>query len=211
MLLYGMMYLVLGGNIASSVNSWFIDGFVVIIFIFFAMYYYFSSSEADVENFLGNFFVGLRDFLDKPSSFFTILFFIILKYMFLFILRVPMGDNKPYSVILFEGVVWGLLIFDVFGLVFKYFFGFSIVDLLLNPLITAWNLLPNNTNHPVDISGGVIRRTTDTSGVDISGGRLVTPAAAVTMTAAQRRQRQRSTLCAWSRGAMRRRALRRRC
>lgn len=181
MLLYGMMYLVLGGNIASSVNSWFIDGFAVIIFIFFAMYYYFSSSEADVENFLGNFFVGLRDFLDKPSSFFTILFFIILKYMFLFILRVPMGVNKPYSVILFEGVVWGLLIFDVFGLVFKYFFGFSIVDLLLNPLIDAWNLLPNNANQPVDISGGVIRRKTDASGVDISGGRLVTPKAAVTV------------------------------
>lgn len=156
LLIYGIMYFMLGGNIATTMNSWFIDCFAVMVFIFFVMYYYFSSTETQVENFFGDFFVGLRDFLDKPSSFFTIILFLMLKYMLFYILQIPMDSNKPYSVILFEIIVWGLFIFDIFGLVFKYIFGFSIVDLILNPLIEIWNILPNNLNRPVDISGGYV-------------------------------------------------------
>lgn len=156
LLIYGIMYFILGGNIATTMNSWFIDCFAVMVFIFFVMYYYFSSTEIQVENFFGEFLVGLRDFLDKPSSFFTIILFLILKYMLFYILQVPMDSNKPYSIILFEIIVWGLFIFDIFGLVFKFIFGFSIIDLILNPLIEIWNILPNNLNHPVDISGGYV-------------------------------------------------------
>ena len=163
MLLYGMMYLVLGGNVADVASSWFIDIFMFIIFAFYIFYYYFSKSEAQLEDDIGSFFVWMRDALDAPSSFFSIILFMVLFYMLMYILRVPMGENKPYSVLIIEGHLWVFLVLDIFGLVFNYLFGFSVIDLLLNPIISAWYTLPSNLSQPVDISGGIVKDASATT------------------------------------------------
>lgn len=162
-LLYGMMYLVLGGNIADVASSWFIDIFMFLIFAFYIFYYYFSKTETQLEDDIGSFFVWMRDALDAPSSFFSIILFMVLFYMLMYILRVPMGDNKPYSVLIIEGHLWVFLVLDIFGLVFNYLFGFSVIDLLLNPIISAWYTLPANSSNPVDISGGVVKDASATT------------------------------------------------
>jgi Extracellular link domain len=157
MLFYGIMYFVLGGNISNAISSRVVDIFALIIFVFFVLYYYFGSSEADIENAVGVFLVEARDFLNTPSSIFTMILIIILKYMFMYITGVPMGINKPYSVMLLEGLLWGTFILDVFGVVFKLLFGFSIIDLIFNPLIEIWGLIPMTTPTPttVDLSNNI--------------------------------------------------------
>ena len=162
-LLYGMMYLVLGGNVADVASSWFIDIFMFIIFAFYLFYYYFSKSETELEDDIGSFFVWMRDALDAPSSFFSIILFMVLFYMLMYIIRVPMGENKPYSVLFIEGHLWVFLVLDIFGLVFNYLFGFSVIDLLLNPIIDAWYTLPSNLSQPVDISGGIVKDASATT------------------------------------------------
>jgi Extracellular link domain len=162
-LLYGMMYLVLGGNIADVASSWFIDIFLFLIFAFYIFYYYFSKTETQLEDDIGSFFVWIRDALDAPSSFFSIILIMVLFYMLMYILRVPMGDNKPYSILFIEGHLWVFLVLDIFGLVFNYLFGFSVIDLLLNPIISAWYTLPANSSNPVDISGGVVKDASATT------------------------------------------------
>lgn len=162
-LLYGMMYLVLGGNIANVASSWFIDIFMFLIFTFYIFYYYFSKTETQLEDDIGSFFVWIRDALDAPSSFFSIILIMVLFYMLMYILRVPMGDNKPYSILFIEGNLWVFLVLDIFGMVFNYLFGFSIIDLLLNPIISAWYTLPANSSNPVDISGGIVKDASATT------------------------------------------------
>lgn len=163
MLLYGMMYLVLGGNVADVASSWFIDIFMFIIFAFYIFYYYFSKSETELEDDIGSFFVWIRDALDAPSSFFSIILFTVLFYMLMYIIRVPMGENKPYSVLFIEAHLWIFLVLDIFGLVFNYLFGFSVIDLLLDPIISAWYTLPSNLSQPVDISGGIVKDASATT------------------------------------------------
>ena len=162
-LLYGMMYLVLGGDIADTASSWFIDIFMFVIFAFYIFYYYFSKSETQLEDDIGSFFVWIRDALDAPSSFFSIILFMVLFYMLMYIIRVPMGENKPYSIMFIEAHLWIFLVLDIFGLVFKYLFGFSVIDLLLNPIISAWYTLPANSSNPVDISGGIVKDASATT------------------------------------------------
>lgn len=155
MIFYGIMSYILGGNISNAISSRVIDIFAIVFGGFFLMYYYFGSSEADIERSVGDFLVSSREFLNAPSSVFTMIILIIFKYMLMYITNVPMGDNKPYSVILLEGILWGTLILDVFGLIFHYLFGFSVIDLIFNPLIEVWGLIPRNPNTPipVDASG----------------------------------------------------------
>lgn len=155
MLFFGILSYILGGNITNAISSRIIDIFAVIFCSFFLLYYYFGASEADIEQSFGEFLISSRDFLNTPSSIFTMTILIIFKYMLMYITNVPMGDNKPYSVILLEGILWGTFILDSFGLVFHYLFGFSIIDLIFNPILEIWGNIPKNPNTPipVDVSG----------------------------------------------------------
>jgi Extracellular link domain len=149
---YGIMYYVLGGNITNAISSRVIDIFALVIFAFFVLYYYFGSSESDIEQSFGNGLLSFRNFLDTPSSIFTMIILIVLKYMFMYITNVPMGDHKPYSVILLEGALWGTFALVIFGRVFHYLFGFSIIDMIFNPLIEVWGSIPTNPNTPIPLS-----------------------------------------------------------
>ena len=142
------MTYILGGNISNAISSKIIDLFSLIFLIFYLFYYYFGSSEAEIEKSFGEFLISSRDFLNAPSSILTMIILIILKYMLMYITNVPMGENKPYSAMLLEGILWGTFILDCFGLIFRYVFDFSIINAIFDPLISVWGLAPSPTTKP---------------------------------------------------------------
>lgn len=165
--IFGLMKLFLGERFSYATASLVVDCFAVIMLaIIIVGYYTTNSTSVTTADPLGNFMIWMRNFFDAPSNLLLLILLMIFMYLLLFVLQVPMGQFKPYSIRILETIVWLFLIIDIFAVIFMFLFGFSLTDMILNPMIDGWYSLAtgNVASSPVAVgSGGVAQAqgTTD--------------------------------------------------
>ena len=161
-LIFGLMKLLLGERFSYATASLIIDCFSVIIMIFTIVSYYTNSSTSiTVYDPLGNLLIWLRNFFDAPSNLLFLIMLMILMYLMLYILQIPPGEYKPYSVRILEMFMWSFFVIDVFAVLFLFLFGFSITDLILNPMINGWySLAVGNILNPTTLAPSSVTTST---------------------------------------------------
>lgn len=137
--IFGLMKLFLGESFSYATASLVVDCFAVIMLaIIIVGYYTTNSTSVTTADPLGNFMIWMRNFFDAPSNLLLLILLMIFMYLLLFVLQVPMGQFKPYSIRILETIVWLFLIVDIFAVIFMFLFGFSLTDMILNPMIDGW-------------------------------------------------------------------------
>ena len=99
----------------------------------FAVYKYIRASDETKDNLTKAFTEELVEFYDDPLSLFTTMMFVVCFYLIVFLLGIPLKDNKPFSVTLMQFFGWLLLGTLVVHNILKYFFEVDILDELRDP------------------------------------------------------------------------------
>lgn len=137
LVLYGLIKLLLGEAFSDAAASLFIDCFAIFVVLIFLINFSIDTSTTYNDP-LGNFMIWLRNFYDAPANLLFLSLVILFMYLVIFILRIPMGEHKPYSVSILEAIVWVFFVSDAFAIIFMFVFGYSLTDLILNPMIEGW-------------------------------------------------------------------------
>ena len=82
------------------------------------------------EKAVNDFFTEILEIYDSNLALFSVMLFVACLYLLLFILRVPTGENKPWSFMMIEGVSWFLLATLIVHMSLKYFFQVDVMDYL---------------------------------------------------------------------------------
>ena len=147
--IYFISYFILGFFFKSGTdNSNFqfrlsrtLDIIVLFFLLIIIITTYFAVSESNKENILSNVAYGISDFYNQPSSIFSVLGFIMIFYLIIYLFRIPMApDSKSLFVRFIENVAWFSLLIIVIIDFFKYGIGFSPIALASNSL--NWSSLP---------------------------------------------------------------------
>ena len=110
-----------------------IDVTLAIVFCLLTFAGYANMTPSEKTNITGYSFEWLYQFLNNPWSLLLLIWFTIIFFFLVFILRVPTGpDVKPVLVKLVEDHIW--VFYALFGIIFffKYILGIQIVNILLN-------------------------------------------------------------------------------
>lgn len=105
-------------------------GVSLLLYIF---YTYSSLAASDQDNILGYSISGIQNFLDDPWALFDLIWFTIIFFALVYILKVPMTPGAtPILVHFVETKIW--ILYAIFGIIyfFKYALGIPIVNLLFN-------------------------------------------------------------------------------
>lgn len=119
-----------------------IDIILGVSLILYMVYWYSSLKASDQDNILGYFISWTQEWLDDPWSLFELVWFTIIFFILVYILRVPMAPGtSPALVNLVEHKVW--IFYATFAIIFffKYVLGIPIISLLFNN--TFMNYLKN--------------------------------------------------------------------
>lgn len=115
--------------------------------ILFIMYKLYSSDNLTQTGFVDGIKSFLKEFYGNQLSLFSTMLFLLTFYLLIFLLRIPTGTAKPWSIRVIE--LFGLLfllsvfIYDFF----KYFLGIDMLDFLNDPSV---NKLLKSAGAPVD-------------------------------------------------------------
>jgi hypothetical protein len=165
--IFGLMKVFLGESFSYATASLVVDCFAVIMLaIVIVGYYTTNSNNVTTADPLGNGMIWMRNFFDAPSNLLLLILLMIFMYLLLFVLQVPMGQYKPYSIRILETMIWLLLIVDIFAVIFMFLFGFSLTDMILNPMIDGWYSLAtgNVAASPVAVQGTSTITSTEQGG-----------------------------------------------
>jgi len=119
-----------------------IDIILGVSLILYMVYWYSSLKASDQDNILGYFISWTQEWLDDPWSLFELVWFTIIFFILVYILRVPMAPGtSPALVNLIEHKIW--IFYATFAIIFffKYVLGIPIISLLFNN--TFMNYLKN--------------------------------------------------------------------
>jgi hypothetical protein len=110
-----------------------IDLILAACLMMYMFYWYTSLTESEQGNMLGYSISWAQESLNDPWTLFELIWFTIIFFTLVYILRVPMAPGaSPVLVHLVESKIW--ILYAIIGLIyfFKYVLGISIVDLLFN-------------------------------------------------------------------------------
>uniref|UniRef100_A0A6C0JIY4 Link domain-containing protein n=1 Tax=viral metagenome TaxID=1070528 RepID=A0A6C0JIY4_9ZZZZ len=111
---------------------------VILILIVSFLYTYDQSNQSTVFTSL---FDGTIKFINTPTSIFTVVLFLVVFYIIVYLFRIPMtSDVKPFFISLIENLAW--LAFIIISIIdfFQYVLGIPIKNFIAN----LWNELPND-------------------------------------------------------------------
>jgi len=120
-------------SIAQMSYSRTIDIILGICVILYLVNWYNTIQASEQDNILGYSVSWLQEVLDDPWSLFALIWFTIIFFTLIYILRVPMATGaEPVLIHFIENKIW--LLYAVFAVIyfFKYFLGIPIVSLLFN-------------------------------------------------------------------------------
>jgi hypothetical protein len=134
--IYIVIYFILGIFYSSSpdknsglVAARVFDLMVLVFVLGTIVYYFFTLSDAQKKYELNNYAYGLKGYLENPASMFSLLLFIFVLYITIWIVGLPMSRNlKPLSITIIEGGAWILFAVSLIANFFKYVFGMNIMD-----------------------------------------------------------------------------------
>ena len=125
--------------------------------LLFIITYYFSSSPDQQLNFFKHLWDNALSFINTPSSIFSIIMFIVIFYLIVYLLRMPMSsEGKPMFISLIESGAWILFVIIGINDFFKYILQIDLANLLAT--FQMWQ------KPPVDVSANVVKKVT----VDVS-------------------------------------------
>jgi len=106
--------------------------FIVLIFLFiFMIALYFFNPESKRETILQNTMNSLNSFLNNPVSIVSMIFFLILFYIVIYLFNIPReNESKPFTISIIETIAWILFIIICFIDFFKYVMGVDLTDLV---------------------------------------------------------------------------------
>ena len=105
-----------------------VDFLVVLLLIFMLITFFYVMSKDDQNNTTKETKDYIVNFLDSPYSIVPIIAILAGFYLFLFLARIPGGENKPFTVSFIEGVLWVSLVIIVIVQFFKQVFNMSILE-----------------------------------------------------------------------------------
>ena len=123
------------GNENSGVARYSRTVDLVLLFLLFATLFsmYYKLEEEDKKNIFGYTIEWTQEYFDNPWSLFELIWFTIIFFGLVYILKVPMGkDVKPILVHFLEHKVWIIYAMFIIIYFFKYALNIPIVDLLFN-------------------------------------------------------------------------------
>ena len=128
-------------NETSGVSSYSRTIDIVLMFLIFAFcfQYYYNLDTEDKENMVGWSLKFTEQYFDNPWNLFYLIWFTIIFFTLVYILRVPMEPNvKPVLVQLVEHKIWIIyaMVFVVFF--FKYILNIPIISLIFNNSIVKY-------------------------------------------------------------------------
>ena len=150
-----------GSSQSSAISTTFDFVFFGMLFVY-AIYKYMNLDRSQRENGLNTFLDGFVNLYDNDLALFSVMLFVICFYLLIFLLRVPMKDNKPTSVLFIEGVSWFLLATITIHGCLKFFFNVDILDNLRDGDYSKY--LENVMDEEVvetDASGNPIKKKTE--------------------------------------------------
>lgn len=125
--------------------------------LLFIITYYFSSSPDQQLNFFKHLWSNTTSYINTPSSIFSVIMFIVIFYLIVYLLRMPMSsEGKPMFISLIESGAWILLVIIGINDFFKYILHIDLANLLAT--FQMWQ------SPPVDVSANVVKKVT----VDVS-------------------------------------------
>lgn len=151
-----------GANPAEMFLSKSVDFILVGLLLILTIWSYFSLSEADKQDLLGYGWQWTRDYLNTPSSGFSLILMIIAFYVVIYLFRIPMTEEtKPVSIYFLENKLWILLATIAIIDFFKYVLKINLVDIVMGTTTKLWNELPMG-----DISGNLQSDRSNNGGGD---------------------------------------------
>lgn len=108
---------------------------LVLLFLLFAFLFsaYYKLDEEDKQNIFGYTIEWTQEYFDNPWSLFELIWFTIIFFALVYLLKVPMEpDAKPILVHFLEHKIWVIYALFVIIFFFKYALGIPIIDLLFN-------------------------------------------------------------------------------
>jgi hypothetical protein len=127
--------------------------FIVLVFLFlFISALYFFNPESKREIILQNTLHSLNSFIKDPISIISMVFFLILFYVIIYLFNIPMmNGTKPFTVSIIETTAWIIFVIICFVDFFKYIMNVDLIDLLTD-VINIDNLPSRYTK----VSGNVV-------------------------------------------------------
>lgn len=159
--LVGAIFATRDPGLASSAQMGYsrtIDIILGVGLILYMVYWYSSLKASDQDNILGYFISWTQEWLDDPWSLFELVWFTIIFFILVYILRVPMAPGmSPVLVNLVEHKIW--IFYATFAIVFffKYVLGIPIISLLFNN--TFMNYLKNAQPSTSSIYDSILAKT----------------------------------------------------
>lgn len=120
-----------------------IDMIFVSILIVFLVISYTSYPEEKKQDLLEELTKKVGDYIDSPTSIFSVSLFLITFYLVAYLFRIPMADDKPLTVSFIESSAWIALVVIAFYDFFKYVLKISLKDAFLR--LFDWNKLPDES------------------------------------------------------------------
>lgn len=160
--LYIVLYMVLGIYFKNSTEDFdrmlsrSVDIFIIFLFIIITLaVYYSSSSTADFETYISNFFSDLKTFLENSWSLLYLGMILVVIYTLIYLFRIPSSNElKPFTIGLVETITWLLFAIVLFEVTLRELFK---IDLIENATNFFNKTFPRTTTK--DSSGNIIKPT----------------------------------------------------
>jgi hypothetical protein len=134
---------------------------VVLVYLFFAFK---NTSNDEAERNISVFFSKVKNYLNEPTSIFSVSLFILTFYIIIYLVSIPMTpETKPISVAIIENIA--LFIFVILLIIdfFKYFLSVNLANIIVSDsVVDYWSKLPKSVNYNSTDSSG--NKVTDSSG-----------------------------------------------
>jgi len=165
--IYFIAYFILGfffkssspsSNEASMARTIDILMFSCLIIVIITSYY--SMTDYQKDNFLNTTLTKLVDFVNEPFSIVSVISFIIVFYVIIYLFRFPMTEgSKSIAITIIESIAWILFIIIAIVDFFKYFLKIPIMDVLY--FLFGWQKTPEEKPVTKEVKGNVVATQPD--------------------------------------------------
>jgi uncharacterized membrane protein YgcG len=123
--------------------------FLAFLILFFISLYFFNT-ESNREKIIQSSLNNYNDIINDPKSIISIFFLIIFMYVLFYLFRIPLSyENKPFTVLFIETILWITFVIICFVDFFKYVLNISLTDLFKDAII--FNYIPQlNVNNLIN-------------------------------------------------------------
>ncbi len=105
-----------------------VDFLFVILLVFMLITFFYLLSKDEQNQYTEDIYNTIIAYLDNPYSLLPIIAILIAFYVVIYLFRIPLDENKPFSVSFIEGLLWITLVIIVLVQFFKQVFNLSLLD-----------------------------------------------------------------------------------